>query len=106
MYSWEVELLVYWVAVRAARVIVHQFQLLVLSQQESLMMVPSLVEVVLGHELVVLDLDLLPDRVALEDNLLRLSTLREILGHLAVEVARVGAPPLDALEDWLSFLIC
>lgn len=105
VHTREVQLLVDWVAVGAACVVVHQLHLLVLGEQEALVVVPTLVEVVLGHELVVFDLDLLANRVALENDLLRLPTLREVLRHLALEVPRLGAPPLDALEDGLPFLV-
>lgn len=105
MHAREVHLLVDRVAVGAACVIVHQLLLLVLGEEEALVMVPSLVEVALGHELVVFNFDLLADGIALEDYLLRLSTLGEVLSHLALEVPRLSASSLDAFKDRLSFLI-
>ena len=105
MHAREVHLLVDGVAVGTTRIIVHQLQLLVLGEEEAFVMVPSLVEVVLGHELIVFNFDLLADWIALEDYLLRLPALGEVLSHLALEVPRLSASSLDAFQDRLSFLI-
>ena len=68
------------------------------------MLVPALVEVIFRQQLVVLDLDFLADRVALENYLL--PTLREVLRHFAIEVPRVVSPLLNALQDRLPLLVC
>lgn len=64
-----------------------------------------MVEVVLRHELIVLDLDFLVDWVALKNDLLALSILREVLGHVLLNVLGVVASLLDAFQYWLPFLI-
>ena len=68
-------------------------------------MIPSLVKIVLGHQFIVLDLNLFVDRIAFEYYLFALSVLREVLAHVLLNVLGVIPSFLYALKDRLSLLI-
>lgn len=105
VYAWEIQLLVNWIAIWAPCVLVHELLLLVLRQEVPLVVVPSLIEVVLREQFVILNFNFFMDRIAFEYYLFALTSLWEILTHVPFNMPWVIPALLDAFENRLLLQI-
>ena len=93
------------ISVKASCIFIGKLQLFILGQEQSFMIIPFLIKVILRHEFIVFNFNFFVDRITFKYDFTALSIVRENVRHVLVDIFGILTSFLYRFQNWLRLKI-